>query len=196
MTSPLDMPWGGATSSSIDQVIYGSPFISRSLRYQKDQTSGTLMKESNTYRHFSKKQTRFVILDHKSGVMKIYSENNLMSSYKSTNYSDVALIEVKRRAGISQSNSQERLPISQQKSKWSYRFIIEMIDGHRYDFCAPSEKERELWVHSLAWIMLSNHIVGLPRNGVREQLLEDSETVLITGKLVFESIMSKLKNKR
>ena len=108
MVSPLDMPWGGAASVGAEQILYGSPFISKSLRYQKDQTSGTLMKESNTHRYFSKKQTRFVILDHKSGVMKIYSENNLMSQFKSINYSDVALMEVVQKALPALSQSQER----------------------------------------------------------------------------------------
>ena len=71
-----------------------------------------------------------------------------------------------------------------------------MIDYKKYDFCASNEKEHGLWVHSLAWIMLSNQIVGLPKGGAHEKTPSNSEAIIITGKLIFDNIMSKVKNKR
>lgn len=47
--------------------------------------------------------------------------------------------------------------------------------------------------------MLSNHIVGLPKGGlavIAPSDKNDASIVIITGKLVFDSIMSKAKAKR
>ena len=78
--------------------------------------------------------------------MRIHQTNDPHSEYKLFEYKEIISISIKK------DNLDTKMTI---QARWSFQFSIE-TSKRVYVLYAPSIDERNLWVHTFAWIIYNN----------------------------------------
>ena len=132
----------------IDDLNFNQTYLSPTMSYQRFAVQGFLKKYVNEVKLFQRKvkYKRYFVLDNNGKKMRIHKTNDPQSDYKLFNFSDIQAVIFNKETPSQSMSIMER---------WSFKFHI-VTSIREYELYAPSEDERELWLHSFFWITEMN----------------------------------------
>ena len=123
------------------------------MSYQHISVQGFLKKFVKSIKLFQKSlyYKRYFVLDHTARKMRVHQTNDPHSEYKLFEYKDILGIQVKKET------LEDKMAIHE---RWSFEFQLNTAK-RMFTLYAPSQDERNLWIHTFTWIIKRNEYLRL-----------------------------------